>query len=740
MKYIYCLLISLTVTFFYAQEELSPLTNNPDLFRIEANVKALDNSFDSTFIYKSDTLDLPFFDDFSKNNFQSYSTSFSQSNLSEELYFRLLEETSNTPLPPETKLGVVKTYKITVNTILNTVDTIYYDSTAFQIHNLQDYPVIYGAGFGYPNYIVVDTITATSTTSDTLFTEVVYNQDSARIFIKRLENASQLWLDTNAYHNYRFAVNPISLGVVTFDGLNDKGNAYNIGSSSSAINDKLTSKPLNMGGFAASDSIYFSFLYQPQGFGDAPEDVDSLFVEFWSPTDQLWEKVWRVGGSPLQDFRVGHVKIIDNKYLQDGFQFRFSNLGSVAGAFDQFHVDYVHLRPLSGYQDTLFKDFAIVYPIATLLEEYTQVPWKHYRLSPSGKMSTEMELVVRNNETVAANNSNGGSLKVLLDGVVQGTFTFSGSALSAPDLDYAPRTHYSSLIDLSGAYEYDATLANDTLAVYDYVVETSAQFPNFTQNDSTFGQQIFKAVYAYDDGTAENAYGTTGTQSRLAYKFTSYVEDELVAIQMAFVNTAEDVSNNLFLLTVWDDNNGEPGNVIYQDDFFDPRQPQYIGQPNGFYTYYFKGVDKVAVPQTFYVGWRQIDAERLNIGFDSNTDNQDKIFYSVDNETSWINTSFEGSIMMRPMFSTKLDYQLNAMEQSTEDKLDVQLFPNPSSGYFNVEGDNVEFVEVYSLQGKIILRTEERYFDLSDKEAGVYLVHVYGKDGESRITKKIIKK
>lgn len=740
MKYI--LSFSLLITFIcvQAQELLIPLTHNPDLYRSKTESKVLSNSFDSTFVYLSDSLTLPLFDDFSRNNFQTYSSSFSQPNLIEEVYYRLLEETSSTPLPSNTELGEVKTYRVTVNTLLNTTDTLYFDSIPFQIHNLLDYPVVYGSGFGYPNYFIFDTISATPNSPDTVFTTITYQQDSARIFIKQINNPNQFWLDSNAYHNYRFAVNPISLGVVTFDGLDDMGNAYNIGSASTAINDVLTSKPIKMGSFAASDSVYFSFLYQPQGFGDAPEDSDSLFLEFWSPVDQLWQKVWRVGGSPLQDFRVGHVKIIENKYLQDGFQFRFLNLGSVAGAFDQFHIDYVSLRPLSGYQDTLFKDFAIVYPIATLLKDYTQVPWKHFRLSPTNKMDNSMQLVVRNNETVAANNSNGGSLKVLLDGTTEGVFNFSGANLSSPDLDYAPRTHYSSVFDLSGGYEFDATLSNDTLAIFDYVAEASAQFPNFTQNDSTFGKQVFKAVYAYDDGTAENAYGTTQTQSRLAYKFTSYVPDSLVAIQMAFVNTAEDVSNKLFLLTVWDDNNGVPGNVIYQDDFFDPRQPKYIGQPNGFYTYYFKGVDKVGVPQTFYIGWRQIDAERLNIGFDSNIDNQDKIFFSIDNETSWVNTSFKGSVMMRPMFSSVLDYQLSTSEPDEQLVSDIQIYPNPSAGLFKMSGNDIGYADVFNLQGQHILRSEEHEFNLYDQEIGLYLVHIYSTAGHKLSTKKIIKK
>lgn len=742
MKHLTLLFICTCSILGFTQESLGVLTANPDLYSEEDfNKKAtLSATFDSTFIYLTDTLDLPFFDDFSKNNFQSYSKDFGGPNVTEELYFHLLEELTDTPLPDDTKLGNVKTCKITVDNILNTVDTLFYDSVVFRIDKLVNYPVVYEFNYGYPNYFIYDTIDVSPNEVDTVFTEAFFCQDSARIFIKQITEPSKLWLDSTAYHNYRFAVDPISLGVVTFDGLDDKGNAYNLGSSTSAINDVLTSKPVNIGSVLPGDSLYFSFLYQPQGLGDKPEDGDSLYVEFWSPIDQLWTTVWSVEGTPLQDFQVGHIRIVDTKYLQDGFQFRFSNYGSVAGAFDQFHIDYVNLRTLSGYQDTLFRDFALVYPIHTLLEDYTQVPWEHFRASPNGKMATEMEFAVRNNETVAANNGNGGSVTVLLNGDVEGTFNLQGSDLSSPDLDYAPRTHYTSYFDISGGYEFDATLNNDTMAVFDYVGEASAQFPNFTQNDSTFGSQIFKAVYAYDDGTAENAYGTTGAQSRLAYKFESYVEDSLVAVQMAFVNTEEDVSNKLFLLTVWGDNNGQPGEVLYQDDFFDPRQPKYLGMPNGFYTYYFKGIDKVPVPQTFYIGWRQIDADRLNIGFDRNINNQDKIFYSVDSETSWINTSFEGSVMMRPMFSTKLNYQLGTEEQVLNTNFDISIYPNPSNGIFNIAGDHFSKAEVFDLSGRKVLRTSNSKFDLNRFNSGLYLINIYSQDGSKVITKKIIKK
>lgn len=65
-KYLMKLLFfSISVLFaigLYAQDGLSPITANPDLFGKEKIMqKSLINSFDSTVVYVSDTLSLPFF-------------------------------------------------------------------------------------------------------------------------------------------------------------------------------------------------------------------------------------------------------------------------------------------------------------------------------------------------------------------------------------------------------------------------------------------------------------------------------------------------------------------------------------------------------------------------------------------------------------------------------------------------------------------------------------------------------
>ncbi len=743
-KFLYCFLISLSLTLFcFGQDSEGPITVNADLFNNKIESKALPNSFDSTFVYITDTLSLPFLDDFSRNNFQQYNASPTDLNVSDTLYHRMLDELTELPLDPNFTLTDNNTFRAEYDIVNDTTIYYYFDSTRFLYDDLVDYAPNYFQTYAFPPYNVFDTIGGGLNDPDTVWiSEPEYSQDSARIFVAQINDANKLWLDDNAYHNYRFAVDPWTLGVVSFDGLDRTGYPYIFGSSVTGTADTLTSKPINLASESPSDSIYFSFLYQREGFGESPEEGDSLFLDFYSPLNNEWTRVWSVSGGPLDDFEVAHIAVTNTDYFQNGFQFRFMNYGSLSGGIDHFHIDYVNFRPLSGYQDTLFKDFAFVYPIKTLLETYTHVPWKHFRNSPNGKMSTSVEVSVRNGSELTENNQNG-AVNVYLDGNTEGSFVLNASTLSGGNINYGPRTTYTSFHDFSTGYSYDATILNDTSATFEYEGIANAQFPNYALNDSTFGEQIFENYYAYDDGTAERAYGVTGEQGLLAYRFNAYQPDSLLAIQIHFVPSVVDVSNNLFLLSVWSDNNGEPGTLIYEDEFFFPRQPKYTSLRNKFTTYYFKDTIKVAVDEVFYIGMRQIDEERLNIGYDKNTDVSNEVFWSVDGGNVWNNASFPGALMMRPVITSKMDYLLGVNSTQFENiktETELVIYPNPSSHTVsfrtNVEGD-VEY-EMISIGGRTLLRTSNaNNIDVSNLETGIYLIRMYN-NGQPLITKKLI--
>jgi hypothetical protein len=309
---------------------------------------------------------------------------------------------------------------------------------------------------------------------------------------------------------------------------------------------------------------------------------------------------------------------------------------------------------------------------------------------------------------------------------VQGSFTLQGFALAEQNINFLPRTFHSSYHNLSTGAEFSKIL-NGIEQHFEVKANVSAQFPNEPINDSSSFTQSFYNFYSYDDGSAEAAFGPTGTQSRLAIRFDAYETDSLIGIKMHFVPSVNDVSNKLFLISVWSDNNGVPGDLLYEDDLFYPRNPIYTDGINEFYTYYFKDTLKVPVNTPFHIGWRQLDADRLNLGLDRNLDHSETIKFSVDGGNTWLNSPFSGTAMMRPVFSTGLDQVLGIPETKNNENNSIIVYPNPTSDYINISlNKNLEssYIEVYDSYGRLIYISKESKINLSSFKNGVYFIRV----------------
>ncbi len=734
-------LVFCSVNIFAQHEVLSPLGARSELMTNEMHqTRNSGNTIDGLFVYGIDTINLPFRDDFSTNHFQKYDAQPGDPDVTSQVFHALLQ-LNNTPYTEGTVFTLVPSYRInlTLQPVI-TRDTIWFDPIAVQFNNLQNFPVVHEEINVYPPYFLIDTTDLNKPAPDTIWiSSNLRTQDSAEVFFVDVDEPDSWWIDHHANWNFTRAHLPWSLGVVTFDGLKSNGFPYAINTNQTGYADYLTSKPLIMN-YPASDSIYFSFLYQPEGFGDRPEANDSLVLDFFNVTEQKWETVWKVAGTPLQDFKLVHIPITDIKFLQIGFKFRFKNYGGLSGDLDNWHIDYVNLRQNSSYTDTVIVDFAMVYPIPTLLKDYTSVPWEHFVNSPLGRMSDSLLITVRNSNNFAGNTSNG-NLRIFDNGVLNQNYVIQGGTLST-DLNYEPFTTYTtqhSLVAIAPFYDFPVSDPSAENYTFDYSFTATVPFQQFTnQNDTIHGQQYFANYYAYDDGSAELAYGINGEQSRLAYQFTTWEPDSLVAVQMHFVPTVFDHSNKLFLLTIWDDNDGQPGAVIYEDDFFTAQNPVYIPEKNSFWHYYFRDNEKVAVSGTFYVGWRQLDPQRLNIGFDKNTNTQNKIFYSVDLGATWQNSSFEGSLMMRPVFSTAMDYLLELEEPELVEEL--VLYPNPVLNQLNFSFVSEGTVDIIAADGKVIRSVAwTNQVDVNDLTHGFYFVRVTSNDGQFQKVFKIIK-
>ena len=720
MRLLFLAIISTSYSFSQVLE-LGPMTSNPSIsFNEKTLLKTGSNSIDSTFIFSTDTLSLPFYDEFSANKFQKYLGDFSANGITSILYYRLIDPLSSLPLSASTSLTNQQTFNRIYDASTSTFIDNNFQATSVKVGDLTSYPVQYETLPLFPPYYIYDTI-GVPDISDTLWiTNPDFFQDSARQFFMPINDPSKLWADDFAYHNYRFAVNPRSLGVVTFDGLDEMGFPYEIGTAITNYADKLTSKPIDLSNNLALDSIYFSFLYQAQGFGDIPEQSDSLVLEFYAKDLDQWFRVWGTNGGSVLPFKAAHIPLTENKYLKKGFQFRFRNYGSLAGSLDHFHIDYVHLRTASSHNDTLFKDFALVYPLNTLLKNYTSVPWDHYKNSLDNKMADSLKIELYNGSPTAENYQDG-FLSFSLDNVFS-LFVLPGFNLAEQQINFLPRKVHTSYHNLTNGNSFDKTLPGIQQS-FTVKANASAQFPNDLINDSTGFFQNFTNFYSYDDGSSEAAFGPTGSQARLAVRFDAYEADSLIGVSFQFVPSVVDVSNKLFLLTVWSENDDEPDQILYEDDVFNPRNPIYPTGDEQFVTYYFLDTIKVPVNTSFFVGWRQLDPERLNLGLDRNLDFSSKIKFSVNGGATWLTSPFSGTAMIRPVFSTKLDQFIGINEET----FDIKIFPNPTTDIFQIilpqEDNNLEKI-LLDQTGRILLKTNENQIDLSNFSAGYFFLQI----------------
>ena len=105
---------------------------------------------------------------------------------------------------------------------------------------------------------------------------------------------STKWTDNNVLINAGFPVCPPNRKGATFDVLDANGKVYSYAISNAFIAEYLTSVRIRLDSImepepralTPADSVYLSFYYQPQGNGNAPEEQDSLVLQFGTTTER----------------------------------------------------------------------------------------------------------------------------------------------------------------------------------------------------------------------------------------------------------------------------------------------------------------------------------------------------------------------------------------------------------------------------------------------------------------------
>ena len=549
---------------------------------------------------------------------------------------------------------------------------------------------------------------------------------------------SNLWKDNSVFINRNYGVNPITIGVATFDGLNLNGRAYNMTSTAtdSENADTLTSQQIDLSNI---DTSYFMFYYQAQGNGNDPQITDSLILEFCSGTDSLgdaiWNTVWEKEGSTFHEFKKVVYIFSDPEYLTLDFSFRFRNLASVTGNFDHWNIDYVKLDEYHNSSDTSFlNDVAFVRNTPQILKRYREMPWIHFVNDMTQEINDSLDIILRNNTDIIQ------SIDYRYDVYNEnGNLTYHypvlGGNNSTRNVDVPPYYY----ID-TGTYAFNSPPIMIDDQIFPVSSSDSAEFifrnsintepSDFKNNDTVFHLQRFYSHFAYDDGSAESAYGINVQGAKLAYKFKLNRPDTLRIVQMKFVEMHEDLTSNKFALTIWDNNNGDPGQEVYKDTV----EIEYKDRGK-FTNYYLK--NGVGLIGTFFVGWEQITNEILNLGLDKNSVANDYMLYNIGG--GWVNSQFPGAWMIRPVVNFDAPIISSLSEKVI---VDCEIYPNPFSNktsiYFNKNSHRT--FKLFDMMGRTVrsFSSSENTIDIykEDLRTGIYFIQII--EGSSVQTKKIV--
>jgi hypothetical protein len=546
------------------------------------------------------------------------------------------------------------------------------------------------------------------------------------------------WDSSPVRRTSTFAINPPTIGVATLDGLDAGGYPYQFNSiDAHGWADTLTSREIYLGGLIADDEVTLSFWYQGGGIGNAPDaGEDSLVVEFKSigTEGDIWTRVWEdtlVGMSP-EIFTQVVIPIDNGIHLHNNFQFRFRNYGTLMGNADLWHIDYVFISE-NGITGNPIEELAFQYPPYTLLRSFSSMPWTHYSDNPGFHINDTL-IVGNNNFGSGPNNQEDTGISIQLEDL--NPIAYENEFIQNVSVAEGPfSTEYmANLLDSQGdpaSILFDPT-SSDTTAIFEVSLweDEVGYYTNQSEvydNDSIGFSQVFTDYYAYDDGTAEKAYALEASSGQLAVRYPIAIPDTLDGLMIHFTPFYDNAELETFVIKVWSDDAGVPGEQI--DTMYQFHSPQYFTEGYDLFAYYPYD-NPVPVSGIIYVGFIQQNVERLNIGLDKNSNaNAGNLHYKLNPGSNWIASEISGSVMIHPVLRAGkiLPSSINEIETFASGDISSDLYPNPTSYEVSFRTYEDMIWSVYSLNGSELMRGEANQsmtvtIDTSDLPAGVYWV------------------
>lgn len=546
---------------------------------------------------------------------------------------------------------------------------------------------------------------------------------------------------SGVYINNTLAINQPTVNVASFDGLRADGRPYVANNQfAQGYTDTLASRSITLAGLSAADSVYLSFYWQSRGLGEAPDAGDSLTLQFLDQAGR-WQTVWRVeGGNPNNNFAQAFIPVRSPAFFHAGFAFRFRSFSRQSGPFDTWNLDYIYLNRGRSVNNRFVKDVAARQALSPLLRRYTAMPLSQFLVRPAAELADSVTTDINN----LFNNFNFTSFRF--------TITDELTGRVVQDL---PQTNSVLIASLSSQRKSVrplpiTDLGSATRAVLRYKVDlltTDDQNPpiagvNLRQNDTLSSRAVLDDYYAYDDGTWEFAQ-QINQREQIAVRFILSKPDAIAGVRACIVPIRTNQSGQPFVISVYGNTNGRPGTALYQKSFM----TQYPTTRNGFVDFRFdRGIP---VPDTFYVGYRQVsasDTTLLRLGFDKNSPFGNQIFYN--GGTTWEQNlrdpnsptlNVQGAFMLRPIMGAPVSNVVTALPEP-EPLRPLQTYPNPTTGLVRWDSPDLTRIDVLNLSGRTLRTVEpnrgQQTIDLSYLPDGLYLLRLT--DGQRMVTQKLI--
>ena len=467
--------------------------------------------------------------------------------------------------------------------------------------------------------------------------------------------------------------------------------------------------------------------------------------------ETVWSHVWASAGMSLKTFRETYgvyfrqirIPVVDEKYFNRGFQFRFRNYASLdnqstdpyfAMNADFWHIDYIRLDRNILAKDTAIDDIAIVENPGSMLKNYTAMPWNQFQGNEKNELRSNFNLKLTNLYNARKNTTYQYNV---LDNAGNSIGTYP---ICSENLDPFYQSGYQTasvharppMVNIT----FPTTQSDSVEILIQHVFREGGSGDNHKQNDTANYYQKFYNYYAYDDGTPEAGYVVfTMTNASLGVEFTLNKPDTLRAVDIYVNHTVNEVSAFNFTLTVWDDNNGFPGKEIYKS----PVKQEFSNKLYGFQRFYLD--NPIFVSGRFYIGYQTAGGKILNVGFDQNNDNHQRVFAKT---TGKWDTSFKvGTPMLRPVLGKYFEPVSVYQAVATKD-WDVKIYPNPANEKLQIElSQGIEQedikVSIYAVTGqKIYENIYTSEIPLLDYPSGFYILQAIDAKQNRTIVRKFL--